>query len=119
MSVVYTEASAIDFGYGSGLGKIDRIGYFLRVGFDDPPVLSGERDDRDFAAGKVLLVFDGQVPGQEDIEAVLLRNAEQITILPTAPTHTSRSVNLMKFQIPTQLVGQIFVEQNLHGTRCP
>jgi hypothetical protein len=25
----------------------------------------------------------------------------------------------MKFQIPTQLVGQIFVEQNLHGTRCP
>jgi hypothetical protein len=62
--------------------------------------------------GKVLLRSEGLVSCEKDVDPVLFRYAQQLTVFEPCPSHVSDGDNVVWLQKLSQCVIKIFVEQH-------
>src|SRR5215472_7825266 len=85
---------------------------------DDPPVVRGQRNHRDSPARKILLVFNREVASYENLLPGIFRRLQKSAIFQPTPACKNCRDCFMRPKVTAQLVRQVFIEKNLHGTGC-
>jgi hypothetical protein len=79
------------------------------------PAIRRKRNNGDLAASDVLLIFERQIAGQENLVSGVLRCFEQLAILESAESDIHRRGHIVVWQMGAQLMGQVLVGKNSHG----
>lgn len=80
----------------------------------DRIALRGQHNHSDFEYGKVLLISELLIDGQEDIE-FLFGDAQQIAIAFTGPAHLRSGSRIVARQVAFQASRNAFVKQDAQG----
>jgi hypothetical protein len=79
----------------------------------------GDDNDEQRCAGKVLLVLEILIGGNEDLELRGRGPAQQLAILHTRPAFLLDRSDLMAGDVPRDPARQLLIEQNAHGPSAP
>jgi hypothetical protein len=85
------------------------------MGHDHRPVDRGHNQHGKRTVFEPLLVLHVLVAGKENVEAFTLDQRQQRAVLDTAPLHTDHRMDFMPGQRSGELLGHVFVEQDLQG----
>jgi hypothetical protein len=69
--------------------------------------------------GEVLLVRNGLVAGDENLEAVIFGCFQKLAVLQPRPAPIPDRENIVIAEVVPQQMRKIFIEQHFHGTGCP
>ena len=100
------ECARLRFIYGP-----DHVGdacFYLR------PVPGRQNYDGDASILQVLLVSQIGISRNQDVEAVALRDIEQIPVPELLPSQLKRSCDIVGGQVASQISGHVLIEEHLH-----
>ena len=111
-----SERPAIDTGKRSGLGAINGIDNLADMRFNHWPAHGGQGYQSDPPGAHVLLVVKRSVARHQNVESGILGGVRKFTVLQATLAHISHDEGAMLAEECPQIVGDVFVEQYLHGT---
>ena len=102
--------AAIHLLKGTGSGAIDGGDNLRQVVLDDAPFNGGQRHNCQPSSGQVLLIGKGPVAGNEHLKTVALGGFQKLAILETTPTFVAGREHIMRAEMFSEPVIQVFVE---------
>ena len=112
------KAAAFDFLKRTGRSVFDRREDGRQLFFEDVPVDGRQHHYCNAPPGKVLLVRNGLVAGDENLEAVIIGCLQKLAVLQSGPAPIPDRENIVIAEVVPQQMGKIFIEQHFHGSGC-
>jgi hypothetical protein len=106
-----------DLGIAAGRGCLNSFYDTLDVDPKLGPLLPAEYHDCDFSAGKILLVAQVLVRGQQNLETGLFRGRQQIAIAESIPALLGSRTNRVTYKIRADRQRRCLIENDAHPRR--
>jgi len=112
------KAATLDFLKGTGRSVFDRCEDGRQLFLEHVPVDGRQHHYCNAPPGKVLLVRNDLVAGNENFEAVVLGCFQKLAVLQPRPALIPNRENIVIAEVVPQQMRKIFIEQHFHGTGC-